>query len=94
MTDKTASSKPAASAKDVQPLAPGARVALDQETAHEVGFFGLEVDPTPDENYSLLTPPDAPTPETDPEAFAAAQSAAGIGPENKFTAKSRKGGRS
>lgn len=39
-----------------------------QETfdkANEQGFFGVEVDPTPNENYSLETPPDAPTPETD-----------------------------
>lgn len=52
----------------------GAREAYNLEDANEVGFFGKEVDPTPDENYSLLTPPDAPTPETDPELAAAAGS--------------------
>ena len=46
-----------------------------QETfdkANEQGFFGTKVDSTPDKNYSLETPPDAPTPETD-AALAAEQ---------------------
>lgn len=34
------------------------------------GYIGGTPDPTPDENYSLLTPPDAPTPETHPELAA------------------------
>jgi len=39
---------------------------VDKE--EEQGYRGAKVDPTPDENYSTQTPPDAPTPETDPEA--------------------------
>lgn len=35
------------------------------DEAAEQGFFGTAADPTPRENYSLQTPPDAPTPETD-----------------------------
>ena len=39
---------------------------LDQE-ALEKGYFGYSPDPTPRENYTLRTPSDAPTPETDKE---------------------------
>lgn len=67
-----------------QPRADGARVALTHEESLKVGFFGREVDPTPDENYSLQTPPDAPTPETDAVAFTNAQKAAGLGAHDKF----------
>jgi len=41
----------------------------------EDGFLGTQVDPTPNENYSMETPPDAPTPETDPELAAKARAA-------------------
>lgn len=41
----------------------------------EQGFRGNPVDPTPNEHYSLQTPPDAPTPETDPELAAQAREA-------------------
>lgn len=34
---------------------------------NEKGYMGGTPDPTPDVNYTLLTPPDAPTPETDPD---------------------------
>jgi len=42
----------------------------DPEEAAERGYAGFEVDPTPNENYSLETPQDAPTPETDASAKA------------------------
>lgn len=57
----------------------GPRSATTLEEANEVGFLGVEVDPTPDENYSLQTPADAPTPETDAGAHATARDAAGVG---------------
>jgi hypothetical protein len=38
----------------------------------ERGGSGVSPDPTPNENYTLQTPPDAPTPETDPELAAQA----------------------
>lgn len=87
---KSASTQKAAA----QPRAEGARVALDAETANKVGFFGYEVDPTPDENYSVQTPPDAPTPETDPDAHAKAREAAGIGSGKFGDTATKKGGRS
>jgi hypothetical protein len=40
--------------------------AADEAAAK--GFYGDKVDPTPNEHYSLETPPDAPTPETDEDA--------------------------
>lgn len=43
--------------------------------ATEQGFIGAQVDPTPHENYSLQTPQDAPTPETDPDLQAQADAA-------------------
>lgn len=46
---------------------------VDAEEAK--GFRGQNVDPTPNENYSMETPPDAPTPETDPALAAAAKAA-------------------
>jgi hypothetical protein len=39
------------------------KAAFDE--AAEKGYFGYSPDPTPRENYSLQTPPDAPTPETE-----------------------------
>lgn len=86
---KTTTSKP--DAVD-QPRADGARVALTHEESQKVGFFGREVDPTPDENYSALTPSDAPTPENDAAAFTKAQQAAGLGAHDKFG--DQKGGQS
>lgn len=46
-----------------------AREAFTLEEATEVGFFGQEVDPTPDERYSQESN-DWRTPETDPEVAA------------------------
>jgi hypothetical protein len=37
------------------------------DEAEAKGYFGETPDPTPNENYTLQTPPDAPTPETDEE---------------------------
>lgn len=54
----------AADTKDVQ---------AQFDEAAERGYFGLEVDPTPRENYTLQTPPDAPVPENDEKAWQAAQ---------------------
>jgi hypothetical protein len=46
--------------------------AVDVETAQ--GFRGVEVDPTPNENYTLAGVVEGkPTPETDPEAAEAAR---------------------
>lgn len=48
---------------------------FDKETAQ--GFVGIEVDPTPNENYTLQgVTSKAPTPETDADARAKAQAAA------------------
>jgi len=38
---------------------------FDHDAALAQGYSGFEVDPTPNANYSLQTPQDAPTPETD-----------------------------
>ena len=45
------------------------------DEAEEKGYFGTVPDPTPNENYSLETPPDAPTPETDANAAREAREA-------------------
>lgn len=37
----------------------------DLDAALAQGYSGFEVDPTPNANYTLQTPQDAPTPETD-----------------------------
>ncbi len=50
-----------------------------QDAANERGYFGYVPDPTPNENYSLETPPDAPTPETDAGLEAEARKASGVG---------------
>lgn len=48
--------------------------AIAQETSQ--GFRGVEVDPTPNENYTLAgVTSDAPTPETDVDAAEAARKA-------------------
>lgn len=39
------------------------QAAFDE--ANEKGYFGYSPDETPRENYTLQTPPDAPTPETE-----------------------------
>jgi hypothetical protein len=44
--------------------------------AAEKGYFGIVTDPTPNENYSLETGQDAPTPETDADLFDEARDAA------------------
>jgi hypothetical protein len=49
------------------------QVAKQVGAEEDRGFFGREVDPTPNENYTLQTPPDAPVPETDDKARRAAQ---------------------
>lgn len=46
-----------------------------QDKIDEKGYMGVTPDPTPDENYSTLTPPDAPTPETDPDLWLKARAA-------------------
>jgi hypothetical protein len=57
----------AATAKEVQEK-------VDEETAQ--GFRGVEVDPTPNENYTIAgVTKGAPTPETDDEAAEAARKA-------------------
>lgn len=50
-----------------------AEVEKKQDEELEQGFQGVKVDPTPNENYSLETPPTAPTPETDPALAAKAR---------------------
>lgn len=65
-----------ASAKQVQE-------AVDKET--DQGFSGVEVDPTPNENYTLKgVTSGKPTPETDPKA---AEKAAGLVRGSRFTEK-------
>lgn len=54
----------AADTKDVQ---------AQFDAAADQGYFGREVDPTPQENYTVQTPPDAPVPENDEKARQAAQ---------------------
>ena len=67
-----------ASAKQVQE-------AVDKET--EQGFSGVEVDPTPNENYTLEgVTSGKPTPETDPKA--AAKAAEVSVARSRFTEKS------
>lgn len=54
----------------------GARVATTLEEANEVGFLGVEVDPTPDSHYSVAgSLAGKPTPETDADAAAEAEAA-------------------
>ncbi len=63
------------------------------DEAAEKGYFGTTPDPTPNENYSLQTPLDAPVPETDAAAARAARELTGgrIGAlEHRETAKKSK----
>jgi hypothetical protein len=46
------------------------------DQVNEKGYIGQNPDPTPQENYSLKTPPDAPTPETDEDLFHEARASA------------------
>lgn len=56
------------------PVASGPQEVIDRETAQ--GFRGVEVDPTPNENYTLAgVTSGAPTPETDDDAAEAARKA-------------------
>lgn len=51
------------------------------DTENKQGFAGVEVDPTPNENYTMQgVIADAPTPETDPETAKVARDAAGLDP--------------
>lgn len=59
---------------------------VDEETAK--GFAGVEVDPTPNENYTVPGVLDgAPTPETDVETRKVARDAAGLDPTAQATAR-------
>lgn len=50
---------------------------VDEE--NEQGFRGTEVDPTPNENYTVAgVTSEKPTPETDPKASAKARESAGL----------------
>lgn len=60
------------SKKSTAPKAPAPQPEPKSDEKHnpfgdalEKGYFGSVPDPTPNENYSLQTPQDAPTPETD-----------------------------
>lgn len=53
------------------------QVQEKMDEINEQGFFGGNPDPTPRENYTLQTPPDAPTPETDKDAAQAVVEATG-----------------
>lgn len=76
----------AAAVKADAAVASGPQEVVDKET--EQGFRGVEVDPTPNENYTLAgVTSGAPTPETDDQAAEdarkaqadAASKAAGVG---------------
>ena len=70
----------AAKKDDTDKAADQVQTAVDQET--EQGYRGLEVDPTPNENYTVAgVTSDKPTPETDPKA---AEKAGGPG-RTRFT---------
>jgi hypothetical protein len=57
----------------------GERAASTYEEALEVGFLGVEADPTPNENYTFQGQvAGKPTPETDEKAADAARKAAGL----------------
>lgn len=55
--------------KQTEAIADQAQKAIDREV--EQGFRGVEVDPTPNENYTVAgVTSGAPTPESDPEQAA------------------------
>lgn len=64
----------------------GADLGADQvqqrvDAENKQGFAGVEVDPTPNENYTMQGVIEgAPTPETDPETAKVARDAAGLDP--------------
>jgi hypothetical protein len=66
MAEGKRSGRPEEAHLDKSDVAPDLQEQADEAT--EKGFVGESVDPTPNENYSLQTPPDAPTPETHPDA--------------------------
>lgn len=73
------SSKPAVEPEN-QPVSAGDEVAQKvqevTDRAQEQGFFGVEVDPTPNEHYTVAgVAAGEPTPETDPEAAKKARKA-------------------
>jgi hypothetical protein len=56
-----------------------AAVQRATDRAQEQGFYGVEVDPTPNEHYTVAGVVDGkPTPETDKDAAAEARKAAGL----------------
>jgi hypothetical protein len=71
-------SKPAEEPQaDPGPGAATAQHAADK--AQEQGFYGVEVDPTPNEHYTVAGVVEGkPTPETDKDAAAEARKAAGL----------------
>ena len=72
-TDAVAAAKAEAEAADSE-VADQVQAAMDVET--EQGFRGVEVDPTPNENYTLAGQnAGKPTPETDDETAEAARKA-------------------
>ena len=70
MADEQTKAKPA---KAAAKAAEGTTTTYEE--AQEKGYMGWVPDPTPNENYGLQTPQDAPTPETDQAAHEAAQKA-------------------
>lgn len=71
---------------------PAADLGADQvqqrvDAENTQGFAGVEVDPTPNENYTMQgVTSGAPTPETDDEAAKVARDAAGLDPLAKSAA--------
>lgn len=65
-----------------------AEVQKTMDKAEDQGFLGVEVDPTPNENYSVAgVTSGAPTPETDEKSAAEADAAARTGQTDKPSAK-------
>ena len=78
-TTKSSGDQSAGETKN-QPVPEGDKVAAEiqraTDQAQAQGFFGVETDPTPNANYTIAgVTSGAPTPETDPEAAAAARRA-------------------
>ncbi len=72
----TSAQNPKASSGTIKSDAGEKEMQNQFDEANEQGFFGTEVDPTPNENYSLQGGPAGEgTPETDAGAFAKAQKA-------------------
>jgi len=87
MTDTKKSAGSTRSSKSDDLGADEVQATVDAE--NEQGFRGTKVDPTPNANYSMQTPSDAPTPETDAKAAAKAREATNIG-GTKFEAGGEK----